>query len=83
MRPAPAFDPCFPHLSKGAGTMRRMAGNPKDSKWRSTPQAARKRKMAAFTLSDEAKARLVKLADKHGVSQSEMVEALIMASPLR
>jgi hypothetical protein len=60
-----------------------MAGNPKGSKWRSTPQAARKRKLSGFTLSDEAKERLSKLAEKHGVSQSAMVEALIMKEPLR
>lgn len=60
-----------------------MPGNPKDSKWSSTPQHMRKRKLAGFTLSEEAQARLAKLADRHGLSKSQMVEALIMGSPLR
>lgn len=63
--------------------MPRMPGNPKESKWRSTPQAMRKRKLSGFTLSEEAKARLVRLAEKRGVSQSEMVEALIMSASLK
>ncbi len=60
-----------------------MAGNPKDSEWYSTPKSKRRRKGIEVTLPDEALERLNALADQHGVSRSAMVEALIMASPLR
>lgn len=62
--------------------MRRMPGNPKTSKWRSTPQALRKRKVVGFTLSDEARDHLDALAAARGVSKSELLEALILATPL-
>lgn len=60
----------------------RMPGNPKRSKWRVTPQDARNRKMVAITLSDEARERLERLADEHGLTKSMLVEALIMAAPI-
>lgn len=58
------------------GISRRMPGNPKGSKWRSTPQAARKRKTVLVTLSDEARARLVALAGMDD-TKSAVVERLI------
>lgn len=63
--------------------MRAVPGNPKDSKWRITSQAARTRKLVSLTLSDEARERLAKLAEKHEMSKSELVETLIMEAPLR
>jgi hypothetical protein len=60
-----------------------MAGNPKTSKWRSTLQADRKRKLSGFTLSDECKEHLRALSAERGVSQSEMVETLVMKERLR
>jgi predicted DNA-binding protein len=60
-----------------------MPGNPKDSPWYSTPRSERKKKGTELMLSDEARERLEKLAKKHGVSKSEMVEQLIMEAPLR
>jgi hypothetical protein len=52
--------------------------NPKDSPWHSTPQAARRRKQVGLTLSDEARAKLARLAT-HG-TQSAIVEGLIMSA---
>lgn len=57
--------------------------NPKDSQWYSTPAGARKRKPFTITLSDEAKARLEKQARARGVSRSQVLEALVMAAPIR
>lgn len=57
-----------------------MTGNPKESKWRATKQADRKRRKVQFALSDECRARLDLLAPS-GL-RSEYVEALIMAAPL-
>ena len=60
-----------------------MPGNPKDSEWFSTPKERRKRKGIEITISDDALERLTKLADDRKVSRSVLVEALIMATPLR
>ncbi len=54
-----------------------MTGNPKSSAWYSTPRSKRTRKGTELTLSDAAKAKLVRLAKKRGVSMSEVVEDLI------
>lgn len=62
--------------------MRTVPGNPKDSKWRSTPQDARNRKIVAITLSDEARERLKALAKARGTHMSTVVEALIMEAAL-
>lgn len=53
-----------------------MAGNPKGSKWWNTPQGLRKRKHLKLTLSDEARAKLDRLAIRYG-SRSAAVEKLI------
>ncbi len=58
--------------------MRRMPGNPKDSEWYATSQENRARKLVSFTLSDEARERLERLAKKRKASKSSVVEALIM-----
>jgi predicted DNA-binding protein len=58
-----------------------MAGNPKTSKWRSPKQAARKRKLAAFSLSDEAHKRLAELAVRDKKTKSAIIEELILAAP--
>lgn len=63
--------------------MSAVAGNPTQSKWRSTAQADRVRKLVSITLSDDARERLAKLAKKHGLSKSEVIEMLITAAPLR
>ena len=55
-----------------------MAGNPKDSEWYSTPQEARTRKVVNVTLSDEARARLERMAKARKTSRSAVVENLIM-----
>ena len=57
--------------------------NPKDSQWYSTPKAARKRKPFTITMSEEAQARLEKQAKARGLSRSQVLEALVMASPIR
>ncbi len=47
--------------------------------WESTPQAARRRKKVQFTLSDEAREKLERMAAKRGPGmQSAIVEKLIM-----
>lgn len=43
-----------------------MAGNPPESKWRNTPQSARKRKQVKLTLSDETIERLGALEARYG-----------------
>ena len=55
----------------------------KDTQWYSTPKAARKRKPIGITLSDEAQERLEKQAKARGVSRSQVIEALVMAAPIR
>jgi hypothetical protein len=57
--------------------------NPKESQWYSTPAEARKRKPFTITMSEEAKERLDKMAKARGVSRSQVLEALVMASPIR
>ncbi len=53
-----------------------MTSNPKRSKWYSTSNGARKRKKLEITLSDEARAKLERLA---GVGQkSAVIERLIL-----
>lgn len=53
-----------------------MPSNPKESKWRAPSQEARKRKLVTVTLSDEARAKLARLAKYE--SKSEVVERLIV-----
>ena len=60
-----------------------MGRNAKDSEWYSTPRAARTRKGIEVTLPDAALERLEKIATARGVSRSQVVEALVMAAPLR
>jgi len=55
-----------------------MSGNPKSSPWYSTPRTKRRRKGIEIMLSDEAAARLERLAKQRGVSRSAVVEALLM-----
>lgn len=50
---------------------------PKTSPWESTPQGKRKRKKVQITLSDEARAKLDRLAKAPGM-RSAVVEGLIM-----
>lgn len=57
-----------------------MAGNPKTSKWRNTPDHARHRKPLRITLSDEERAALTTLAEKHGCNLSQMVAALVKSA---
>ncbi len=57
-----------------------MAGNPKESKWRSALQEDRKSKVVGFTLSEEVRARLDLLT--RGRNRSEFIAALILAAPL-
>ena len=57
-----------------------MTGNPKDSPWRSTSQAMRKRKAVAITLSDEARERLELLAPDG--TRSAFIERLILDHPI-
>ena len=54
-----------------------MTGNPKGSKWRSTPNSARKRKRLEVTLSEEALECLEEFASDIGVSRSAAVEYLV------
>lgn len=63
--------------------MRRMAGNPKDSPWYSTPRTERRRKGIEVTLPDEALERLERLARARKLSRSAVIEALIMEAPIR
>lgn len=57
--------------------------NPKDSLWYSTPSTARKRKPFTITLTEEARERLEKQAKARGISRSQVLEALVMAAPIR
>ena len=57
-----------------------MSRNPKTSKWSATPKALRKRKPVVFTLSDEAREKLDRLAGGAG-QRSAKVEELIMNAP--
>lgn len=53
--------------------------NAKDSPWRSAPQDMRKRKKVQITLSDDARAKLIKMAEKHRLrTQSAVIEDLIL-----
>lgn len=54
-----------------------MSGNPKGSKWRSTPQSLRHRKGLTLTISDAARERLRALAEASGNSMSAYVEHLV------
>lgn len=60
-----------------------MPPNHKESQWYSTPAGARKRKPFTITMSEEAKERLDKMAKARGVSRSQVLEALVMATPIR
>jgi hypothetical protein len=60
-----------------------MPGNPKDSEWYSTPRGKRVRKGIEVTLSDEARDRLERMAKARKVSRAAVIEALIMATPIR
>lgn len=55
----------------------------RETKWYSTPRAARKRKPIGITLSDEAQERLEKQAKARGISRSQVVEELVLAAPIR
>jgi hypothetical protein len=59
--------------------IQRMAGNPKDSKWRSVPRAERGRKGVEIMLGEEARAKLERLVQKHELrTKSAVVEDLIL-----
>lgn len=60
-----------------------MTGNPKESKWFSAPGAARRRKAVGFTLSDEARERLDKIAKARKRPKSQIIEELILACSIR
>ncbi len=62
---------------------RRMTEKQKETQWYSTPKEARKRKPIGITLSDEARERLEKQAKARKTSCSKVVEALVMAAPIR
>lgn len=62
---------------------KRRQGNPTDSAWYSTPNAARGRKRVELTLPPETIAALEALALGEGVSKSAMIEALIGAEVAR
>lgn len=55
----------------------------KETKWYSTPTADRKRKPIGITLSDEARERLEKQAKARGLSRSQVIEAFVLAAPIR
>ncbi len=55
-----------------------MTGNPKQSKWYATPRTARKRKKLEITLSDEARAKLDRMAGKG--QKSAVIERLILGA---
>ena len=59
----------------------RKAGNPPESQWRSTPDAARKKpRVGPFTLTPEARDELYRQAnEKHGGNVSATIEAAIWA----
>ena len=61
----------------------RMPSNPKESKWYSTPKAARQRKPIGITLSDEARDRLDRMAKARKLSRSEIIEEMIMTTHIR
>lgn len=54
-------------------------GNPIGSKWRNTTQEERKRKKVVFTLSDEAREKLERIAPEG--MRSQMVERMILEWP--
>ncbi len=56
-----------------------MTGNPKTSKWRSTPNKNRKRRGIQLTLSPAATEALTRLAKLGGMSRSKLVELLVLA----
>ena len=57
-----------------------MTGNPKASPWYNTPRAKRRRRTLEITLSDEARAKLDRLArDEYEGNRSAAVEALVEA----
>jgi hypothetical protein len=60
-----------------------MGRNAKDTVWASTPNELRNRKRLEVTLPPEALERLEKQATARGFSRSEVLEALIMAAPIR
>lgn len=60
-----------------------MAKNAPDSPWLVTPQAKRHRKNIMLTLPEDVIERLTKQAGARGVSRSLVVEALILAAPIR
>lgn len=51
-----------------------MGGNPKKSRWRSTPQEARGRLKAGFTLPPDVLAALDAESKREAASKSELVE---------
>lgn len=60
-----------------------MAKNAPDSPWHVTPNEKRHRKNVMLTLPEDVLERLTKQADARGLSRSKVVEALIMAAPIR
>lgn len=62
---------------------RGMTEKQKETQWYSTPREARKRKPIGITLSDAAQERLEKQAKARKCSRSAVVEALVMAAPIR
>lgn len=56
-----------------------MGRNVKGTKWYATPRAVRARKPLAITLSDEARAKLERLAAD--TSKSAVVERLVLEAP--
>lgn len=55
-------------------------GNPRGSRWFSTPEADRGRPSIRLTLSPEALEKLVALAERDEVSRSALVERLVDAA---
>jgi len=67
-------------FSTRAVTVRHATGvpsNPKDSKWRSTPQADRKRPLRSFTMDDKTFDALTEFSAKTGQPKSVIVEEAI------
>lgn len=54
-----------------------MSGNPRDSKWYTTPAERRKRRGMQLTLSPRFKSLLDELAEREGLSKSRTVEWLL------